>query len=221
MLVGYMRVSSDGERQTTDLQRDALLGAGVDERHLFEDHASGSRDDRPGLAKALAFLRSGDCLVVWKLDRLGRSLPHLLATVNGLKERHVAFRSLTERIDTTSPQGEFLFQVFGALAQFERALARERVKAGLDAAKRRGRHGGRPPALDAERLAAVVQALEAGATKAAVCRTFGIKRSTLIDALARIGWAPGVKPPGDVSAPTPAVDRSPNRRTIRSADRSS
>jgi DNA invertase Pin-like site-specific DNA recombinase len=188
MLVGYMRVSSDGERQTTDLQRDALLGAGVDERHLFEDHASGSRDDRPGLAKALAFLRSGDCLVVWKLDRLGRSLPHLLATVNGLKERNVAFRSLTERIDTTSPQGEFLFQVFGALAQFERALARERVKAGLDAAKRRGRHGGRPPALDAERLAAVVQALEAGATKAAVCRTFGIKRSTLLDTLARIGW---------------------------------
>lgn len=161
---------------------------GRDERHLFEDHASGSRDDRPGLAKALAFLRSGDCLVVWKLDRLGRSLPHLLATVNGLKERNVAFRSLTERIDTTSPQGEFLFQVFGALAQFERALARERVKAGLDAAKRRGRHGGRPPALDAERLAAVVQALEAGATKAAVCRTFGIKRSTLLDTLARIGW---------------------------------
>src|SRR3954470_1614125 len=116
---------------------------GRDERHLFEDHASGSRDDRPGLAKALAFLRSGDCLVVWKLDRLGRSLPHLLATVNGLKERNVAFRSLTERIDTTSPQGEFLFQVFGALAQFERALARERVKAGLDAAKRRGRHGHR------------------------------------------------------------------------------
>src|SRR3954453_1201013 len=82
MLVGYMRVSSDGERQTTDLQRDALLGAGVDESHLFEDHASGSRDDRPGLGKALAFLRSGDCLVVWKLDRLGRSLPHLLATVS-------------------------------------------------------------------------------------------------------------------------------------------
>src|SRR4051812_40027365 len=122
---------------------------GRDERHLFEDHASGSRDDRPGLAKALAFLRSGDCLVVWKLDRLGRSLPHLLATVNGLKERNVAFRSLTERIDTTSPQGEFLFQVFGALAQFERALARERVKAGLDAAKRRGATWG--PATGARR----------------------------------------------------------------------
>jgi DNA invertase Pin-like site-specific DNA recombinase len=188
MLVGYMRVSSEGERQTTDLQRDALLGAGVDERHLFEDHASGSRDDRPGLVKALAFLRPGDGLVVWKLDRLGRSLPHLLATVNGLKERGVAFRSLTENMDTGSPQGEFLFQVFGALAQFERALARERVKAGLEAAKRRGRRGGRPPALDPEKLAAVLRALEAGATKAAVCRTFAIKRSTLLDTLARVGW---------------------------------
>ena len=188
MLIGYMRVSSDGERQTTDLQRDALLGAGVDERHLFHDHASGSRDDRPGLVKALAFVRPGDCLVVWKLDRLGRSLPHLLATVNELKARNVAFRSLTENMDTTSPQGEFLFQVFGALAQFERALACERVKAGLEAAKRRGRHGGRPPALDAEKLGAVVLALEAGATKAAVCRTFSIKRSTLLDTLARIGW---------------------------------
>src|SRR3982750_1113234 len=162
-----MRVSTDSDRQVLDLQRDALLSAGVDERHLFEDRVSSSQGDRVGLAQALAFLRPGDCLVVWKLDRLGRSLPHLLATVNGLKERNVAFCSLTEQIDTTNPQGEFLFQVFGALAQFERALARERVKAGLDAAKRRGRHGGRPPALDAERLAAVMQALEAGATKAA------------------------------------------------------
>lgn len=109
MLVGYMRVSSDGERQTTGLQRDALLAAGVDERHLFEDHASGSRDDRPGLTRALAFVRPGDCLVVWKLDRLGRPLPHLLVTVNDLKTRDVGFRSLTENMDTTSPQGEFLF----------------------------------------------------------------------------------------------------------------
>ena len=87
MLVGYMRVSSDGDRQVLDLQHDALLNAGVDERHLFEDHASGSRDNRAGLTKALAFLRPGDCLVVWKLDRLGRSLSHLLATVNSLKDR--------------------------------------------------------------------------------------------------------------------------------------
>ena len=221
MQVGYMRVSSDGDRQVVDLQRDALLAAGVDERHLYEDHASGSRGDRPGLTAALAFLRSGDCLVVWKLDRLGRSLPHLLSTVTDLKMRGVAFRSLTEQIDTTTPQGEFLFHIFGALAQFERSLTQERVMAGLAAARRRGRRGGRPSVIDAEKLAAVVAALDGGATKAAVCRTFGIKRSTLIDALARIGWAPGVKPPGDVSAATPTVDRSPNRRTVRSADRSS
>jgi DNA invertase Pin-like site-specific DNA recombinase len=95
MLVGYMRVSTDSDRQVLDLQRDALLAAGVDERHLFEDRTSGSRSDRAGLAKALTFLRPGDCLVVWKLDRLGRSLPHLLSTVTGLKERGIAFRSLT------------------------------------------------------------------------------------------------------------------------------
>jgi DNA invertase Pin-like site-specific DNA recombinase len=103
MLVGYMRVSTDGDRQVLDLQRDALLAAGVDERHLFDDRASGSRGDRIGLAKALAFVRPGDCLVVWKLDRLGRSLPHLLHTVTGLRERGVAFRSLTEQINTTTP----------------------------------------------------------------------------------------------------------------------
>ena len=165
MLIGYMRVSTDGDRQVLDLQRDALLAAGVDERHLFEDRASGSRDDRAGLLKALAFLKAGDCLVVWKLDRLGRSLSHLLATVNKLKERGVGFRSLTEQMDTTTPQGEFLFQVFGALAQFERSLTQERVRAGLAAARRRGRHGGRPVAIDAEKMAAVVAALEGCATK--------------------------------------------------------
>lgn len=190
MLVGYMRVSTDSDRQVMDLQRDALLAAGVDGRHLFEDKASGSRGDRTGLADALAFLQPGDCLVVWKLDRLGRSLPHLLATVGDLKARGVAFRSLTEQMDTTTPQGEFLFHVFGALAQFERSLIQERVQAGLAAAARRGRRGGRPTAIDPEKLAAVTVALEGGATKAAVCRTFGIKRSTLIDSLARIGWSP-------------------------------
>src|SRR5271169_1263003 len=193
MLVGYMRVSTDGDRQVLDLQRDALLAAGVDERHLFEDHASGSGDDRAGLSKALAFARRGDCLVVWKLDRLGRSLSHLLSVVNGLKERGIAFRSLTEQMDTTTPQGEFLFHIFGALAQFERSLIQERVQAGLAAARRRGRRGGRPTAVDAEKLAAVIAALDAGATKAAACRTFGIKRSTLIDSLARVGWSAGIK----------------------------
>ena len=102
MLVGYMRVSTNGDRQALDLQRDALLSAGVDERHLFEDRAIGSRGDRTGLAKALAFVKAGDCLVVWKLDRLGRSLPHLLATVADLKTRGIAFRLLTEQMDTTT-----------------------------------------------------------------------------------------------------------------------
>jgi DNA invertase Pin-like site-specific DNA recombinase len=193
MLVGYMRVSTDGDRQVFDLLHDALLAAGVDERHLFEDRVGGSRGDRAGLARALAFLRAGDCLVVWKLDRLGRSLPHLLSTVTDLKARGVGFRSLTEQMDTTTPQGEFLFHVFGALAQFERSLTQERVRAGLAAARRRGRRGGRPAVIDTEKLAAVMTALDGGATKAAVCRTFGIKRSTLIDSLARIGWSAGRK----------------------------
>jgi len=193
MLVGYMRVSTDGDRQVLDLQRDALIAAGVDERHLFEDRVSGSRTDRAGLAKALAFAKPGDCLVVWKLDRLGRSLPHLLVTVTGLKERGIAFRSLTEQMDTTTPQGELLFHVFGALAQFERSLTQERVRAGLAAARRRGRRGGRPIMIDAEKLATITGALEAGATKAAVCRSFGIKRSTLVDSLARIGWSASLK----------------------------
>ena len=187
MLVGYMRVSSESDRQTTDLQRDALLAAGVDARHLFEDHASGAKDDRPGLAKALAYVRPSDVLVVWKLDRLGRSLPHLLSIVNTLKEKQVAFRSLTEGMDTTTASGELLFHVFGALAQYERALTRERVVAGLAAARRRGRVGGRPRAITGEKLDAILAALNAGMSKAAVCRNFGVKRTTLIETLARIG----------------------------------
>jgi DNA invertase Pin-like site-specific DNA recombinase len=188
MLVGYMRVSSDSDRQTTDLQRDALLVAGVDERHLFEDRASGAEDDRPGLIAALAFVRPGDVLIVWKLDRLGRSLSHLLTIINSLRKRKVGFRSVTEGMDTTTASGELLFHVFGALAQYERALTRERVIAGLAAAKRRGRVGGRPPALADEKLEAVLAALEAGMSKAAVCRNFGVKRTTLIETLARRGW---------------------------------
>ena len=188
MLVGYMRVSSESDHQTTDLQRDALLLAGVDERHLFEDKASGARDDRSGLAKALEFVRAGDCLAVWKLERLGRSLSHLLTIVTGLRDKGVAFRSLTEQMDTTTPHGELLFHLFGALAQYERALIQERVKAGISAAKRRGRHSGRPRVLDGEKMESVLAALESGTSKASVCRTFGIPRSTLIDSLARVGW---------------------------------
>ena len=193
MLIGYMRVSTDNDRQSTDLQRDALLAAGVDARHLFQDYASGARDDRPGLAKALEYLQSGDVLVVWKLDRLGRSLPHLLSIVSSLKEKRVGFRSLTESMDTTTPSGEFLFQVFGALAQYERALTRERVIAGLAAAKRRGRRGGRPLAITGEKLDAILAALNSDMSKAAVCRNFEVKRTTLIETLARIGWPAATK----------------------------
>jgi DNA invertase Pin-like site-specific DNA recombinase len=188
MLVGYMRVSSDSDRQTTALQRDALIAAGIDERHLFEDKASGARDDRPGLKRCLEYVKVGDTLVVWKLDRLGRSLSHLLNIVSGLRERGVAFRSLTEGMDTDTPHGELLFHIFGSLAQYERALTRERVQAGLAAARRRGRRGGRPTSVDPEKLDAVIAALNTGSTKAAVCRNFGIARSTLLDTLARTGW---------------------------------
>ncbi len=188
MMIGYMRVSTADERQSVDLQRDALVAAGVDERHLHQDKASGARDDRPGLKACLTDLRSGDILVVWKLDRLGRSLSHLLRIVTELKERGVAFRSLTEQMDTTTPHGEFLFNIFGSLAQYERALITERVNAGLAAAKRRGRKGGRPPSLDPEKVEQIIAALDGGASKASVCRTFQVPRSTLLDTLDRVGW---------------------------------
>jgi DNA invertase Pin-like site-specific DNA recombinase len=187
MLVGYMRVSSESDRQNTNLQRDALLAVGVDSRHLFEDHASGAKDDRQGLAKALAFLQPGDVLVVWKLDRLGRSLSHLLTIVTSLKDKNVAFRSLTEGMDTTTPSEKLLFHVFGALAQYERALTQERVLAGLEAARRRGRIGGRPLAITGEKLDTILTALQSGMSKAAICRNFGVKRTTLIETLNRVG----------------------------------
>ncbi len=189
MLIGYMRVSSIDDRQNVNLQRDALITAGVDERHLHSDKASGARDDRPGLKSCLADLRSGDCLIVWKLDRLGRSLPHLLTIINDLKNRGVSFRSLTEQMDTTTAQGELFFSLFGALAQYERSLTQERVNAGLAAARRRGRKGGRPLAIDPEKMEQILAALNAGTSKASVCRSFNIPRSTLIDTLSRIGWS--------------------------------
>ena len=188
MLVGYMRVSTNDDRQSVDLQRDALLAADIDERHLHQDRASGARDDRPGLKACMADLRAGDVLVVWKLDRLGRSLSHLIRIVEELKQRGVAFRSLTEAIDTTSVHGSFLFNLFGTLAEYERALITERVNAGLAAARRRGRKGGRPPTIDAEKTAQILAALEGGASKASICRGFKVPRSTLIDMLKRTGW---------------------------------
>jgi len=169
------------------------IAAGVDEHHIHADKASGARDDRPGLKTCLTWLKAGDTLVVWKLDRLGRSLPHLLSIITDFRQRGIAFRSLTEAMDTTTPHGELLFSMFGALAQYERALTRERVMAGLAAAKRRGRQGGRPPMIDSEKIEAITAALDAGASKAAVCRNFGVARSTLIDTLARIGWSAPAK----------------------------
>lgn len=147
MLIGYARVST--QDQTLDLQRDALTKAWCSK--IFTDTVSGAATERPGLSEALQFVRDGDILVVWKLDRLGRSLKHLIETVMALNERGIGFRSITESIDTTTPGGKLIFHVFGALAEFERDLIRERTQAGLSAARARGRHGGRPRKLDAKK----------------------------------------------------------------------
>ena len=147
-LIGYARVST--AEQDTALQTDALRKAGCE--RVFEDTASGVKSDRHGLAAALAYLRDGDVLAVWRLDRLGRSLPHLIETISALEARGVGFRSLTESIDTTTPGGRLIFHVFGALGQFERDLIRERTKAGLSAAAARGRKGGRKPVITADKL---------------------------------------------------------------------
>ena len=147
-LIGYARVSTAD--QDTALQTDALRTAGCE--RIFEDTASGAKTDRPGLASALSYLRDGDVLAVWRLDRLGRSMPHLIETIGALEARGVGFRSLTEAIDTTTPGGRLIFHVFGALSQFERDLIRERTKAGLTAAAARGRKGGRKPVVTADKL---------------------------------------------------------------------
>jgi DNA invertase Pin-like site-specific DNA recombinase len=146
-LIGYARVST--AEQDAALQTDALRKAGCE--RIFEDTVSGVKADRHGLAAALAYLRDGDVLAVWRLDRLGRSLPHLIETISALEARGVGFRSLTESIDTTTSGGRLIFHVFGALGQFERDLIRERTKAGLAAAAR-GRKGGRKPVITADKL---------------------------------------------------------------------
>lgn len=138
MLIGYARISTP--EQSLDLQIDALKAVGCD--RIFSDCVSGSKSDRPGLIEALNFARSTDVLVVWKLDRLGRSLRHLIDTVQKLTERGIEFRSLQENLDTVSPGGKLLFHIFGAIAEFERDLIRERTLAGLAAARARGRKGG-------------------------------------------------------------------------------
>ena len=152
MLVGYMRVSKADGSQVLDLQRDALAAAGVTAQHLYEDQASGKRDDRPGLEACLKSLREGDTLTVWKLDRLGRNLRHLVNTVHDLTARGIGFKVLSGHgasIDTTSPSGKLVFGIFAALAEFERELIVERTKAGMAAARARGRNGRRPYTMTA------------------------------------------------------------------------
>jgi len=179
MFIGYARVST--HEQTLALQQDALTKAEC--KRIFTDTASGAKADRPGLEEALDFARAGDTLVVWKLDRLGRSLPHLLETVSWLQEQGIGFKSLTEQIDTTTSGGKLIFHVFAALAEFERDVIRERTQAGLAAARARGRKGGRPPAVglsDAKKVA-LAQRLYDDTTNSIddICRTLRVSRSTL------------------------------------------
>lgn len=182
MLIGYMRVSTN--EQTLDLQRDALVSAGVGERDLYSDRASGKKDDRPGLESCLKALRAGDTLVVWKLDRLGRSLAHLVATVQELAARGIGLRVLTGQganIDTATASGKLVFGIFAALAEFERELIVERTRAGLAAARARGRKGGRRAKLTPIMLAGVKARLAADPLldKAALARELGVHRATL------------------------------------------
>jgi DNA invertase Pin-like site-specific DNA recombinase len=183
MLVGYMRVSKADGSQATDLQRDALLSAGLDARHLYEDAASGKRDDRPGLAVCLKALREGDTLVVWKLDRLGRSLQHLVNTVEELHKRGIGLKVLTGQganIDTTTASGKLVFGIFAALAEFERELIVERTKAGMAAARARGRHGGRPFKMTPAKVRLAEAAMgKPGTEVGKLCKELGITRNTL------------------------------------------
>ncbi|MEE4279148.1 MAG: recombinase family protein [Halieaceae bacterium] len=176
MLIGYTRVST--EDQSLALQRDALRGAGCEE--IFADRASGTKADRPGLKRALERLRAGDTLIVWRLDRLGRSLKDLIVRAEELRERGVGLRSLQESIDTSSSGGELIFHMFGALAQFERALIRERTQAGLQAARARGRKGGRRKALDVKQRVHAVELYRARRhTVKEICDLVGVSRQTL------------------------------------------
>ncbi|HHI71512.1 MAG TPA: recombinase family protein [Rhodobacteraceae bacterium] len=176
MLIGYARVST--QDQNPCLQTDALEAAGCD--RIFIEKASGAQRDRPQLKAALDYLRKGDVLVVWKLDRLARSLKQLIETVDELEKLGIGFKSLTENIDTTTPGGRLVFHIFGALAEFERSIIRERTCAGLDAARARGRKGGRPPALtyrDIQKARAMLA--DPKITVGEVARTLGVAPSTL------------------------------------------
>ena len=180
MLIGYVRVSTND--QNTALQRNALECAGCE--LIFEDKISGRTSDRPGLKRVLRTLSEGDTLVVWKLDRLGRSMRHLVGLVEELRERGINFKSLTDSIDTSSPMGRFFFHVMAALAEMERDLIRERTKAGLEAARARGRQGGRPRKLTARQVSHAAKLLaDPETTGADVAQTLGVARSTLYRAL--------------------------------------
>ncbi len=180
MLVGYARVST--HEQTLALQQDALKKAGCE--RIFADTVSGAKwtaQERIGLLEAFEFMRSGDTLVVWKLDRLGRSLKNLIETVTVLQERGIEFKSLTEQIDTTSSGGKLIFHVFGALAEFERDLIRERTHAGLQAARARGRQGGRPRTLDEKKLKMLHSLYSDKSNSVAeILTTLNISKSTLL-----------------------------------------
>jgi len=183
VLIGYMRVSKADGSQVLDLQRDALLAAGVGAEHLYEDHASGKRDDRPGLEACLKAVRAGDTLVAWKLDRLGRDLRHLVNIVGDLTKRGVGLRVLAGEgaaIDTTTASGRLMFGFFAALAEFERELIVERTKAGLVSARARGRNGGRPYKMTAAKLRLAQAAMGQPGTKVGeLCTELGITRQTL------------------------------------------
>lgn len=178
MQIGYARISTGD--QTLDLQLDALKKSGCD--RVFTETASGAKSDRPRLAEAVSFVRPSDTLVVWRLDRLGRSLQHLIEVLKGLEQRGIGFKSLTESIDTTTPGGKLIFHIFGALAEFERGLIQERTNAGLAAARARGRKGGRPRVMafqDPEKLALAKNLYaEQKRTVGSICAMLGISRQT-------------------------------------------
>ena len=176
MLIGYARVSVDSQDHA--LQLDALRAAGCE--RIITETASGSRSDRPELARLIENARTGDTVVCWRLDRLGRSLRHLIDLSEQLQERGIGLRSITEAIDTSTPAGRFMFSILGALGQMEREIIIERTRAGLRAAAARGRRGGRPPALDEARVRAARAMLAGGTMSAAeVARQLGISPSTL------------------------------------------
>jgi DNA invertase Pin-like site-specific DNA recombinase len=175
MLIGCARVSTHD--QTLNLQQDALTKAGCTK--IFTDTASGAKAERKGLEEALAYVRKGDTLVVWRLDRLGRSLPHLITTMTDLEERGIGFKSLTENIDTTTSGGKLIFHIFGALAEFERNLIRKRTQAGLVAAHARGKRGGRPKALTTRQLGIARDLYDKRHPIVEICRTLKISRATL------------------------------------------